>query len=188
MVTDATCFMQWIADQYGLRLSQTYKNKPSCFQGRGNRRDFNRTMCRTSFGTYCNFSAVENKTGQVWDKCQLYTPVEGLAYNVNQCIENTYNGTARYANCANNCIGVDPNAIIGAGVAAVTATALGSLGPVFGIGGIGAVGAAGGAILTGAGLMLAQSMCFAPFYCISLSGRCCLTVFSINGSVCPDTC
>ena len=81
VVTDATCYMQWIADQYGLRLSQEYKKKASCTHGRGNRRDFNQTMCKTSFGTYCNFSAVENRTGKVWEKCHLYTPVEGLAYN-----------------------------------------------------------------------------------------------------------
>jgi len=185
VVTDATCYMKWIADQYGLRLTQEYQKKQSCFQGRGNKMDFNQTLCRTSFGTYCNFSAVENKTGQVWDKCQLYTPVEGLAYNVNQCIENTHNGTARYSNCANNCIGVDPNAIIGAGVAAATATALGILGS----GGVGAaMSAAGGAILTGGGLMMAQGMCLPPFYCISSSRRCCSVVFSVNGLVCPDTC
>ena len=105
VVTDATCYMAWIAEQYGLRLTQEYSNKRSCSYGKGNMNDFNRTICKTSFGTYCNFSAVENKTGKVWDKCQLYTPVEGLAYNVNQCIENTHNGTARYSNCANNCIG-----------------------------------------------------------------------------------
>ena len=106
-----------------------WMNSKSCTHGRGNRGDFNQTMCRTSFGTYCNFSAVENRTGKVWAKCQLYTPVEGLAYNVNQCIENTRDGMARYSNCANNCIGVDPNAIIGAGVAAATATALVGLSP-----------------------------------------------------------
>ena len=126
--------------------------------------DFNQTSCKTSFWTYCNFSAVENKIWKVWDKCQLYTPVEGLAYNVNQCIENTHDGTARYSNCANNCIGVDPNAIIGAGVAAATATALGVLSPFLGFGGVGAIGAAGGAIMTGGGLMMAQSMCAGSFF------------------------
>ena len=126
--------------------------------------DFNQTSCKTSFWTYCNFSAVENKTGKVWDKCQLYTPVEGLAYNVNQCIENTHDGTARYSNCANNCIGVDPNAIIRANVEEATVTGLAGLGLFGGFGTLGLIGAAGGAIMTGGGLMIAQSMCAGSFF------------------------
>ena len=58
-------------------------------------------------------------------------------------------GTTQYgkiATCHNNCKGVDPSAIIGAGVAAVVATGvaaqavLPAIGGAVGLGGVGAVG------------------------------------------------
>ena len=155
VVTDATCFMDWIAEQYDATLPHEYTKKKSCFQGKGDRSDFNKTVCKTRFGTYCDFtfngSTPNEPEIQLWDSCRLLTPLgrEGLAYNINYCIER--DPRRRLANCANNCRGVDPNAIIGAGVAAVTATGLGAvglLGPALGIGGVGLVGAAGGAIAT----------------------------------------
>ena len=148
VVTDATCFMDWIADQYHLTLPKEYTKKASCTLGRGDRMDFNKPVCKTNLGTYCNFEFVDAE-GEAWDSCRLLTDEgrEGLAFNVNRCID----GNNDVANCANNCKGVDPNAIIGAGVAAVATTGLtlvGFLGPALGIGGIGAVGAAGGALMT----------------------------------------
>ena len=145
MATDATCLMAWVAEQYQLSLPQEYMRKASCSRGKGDRGDFNKTVCRTSFGTYCDFSYKDIK-GDLWDSCRLYG-VEGLAYNLNRCYDNRGN----LANCANNCKGVDPNAIIGGGVAAATAVVVGGvglLGPVLGIGGIGAAGVAGGALMT----------------------------------------
>ena len=155
--------MDWIAKQYGLQLPTEYEKKPSCFQGRGDRMDFNKTVCRTSFGTYCDFTEVEQITGKVFSQCRLYEQ-EGFAYNVNQCLTNI-GGIYYYANCANNCIGVDPNAIIGAGVAAVTASGILATELVVPIlGGMGALGVAGA---LGAGsMMTAQSMCAPPFYCM----------------------
>ena len=77
----------------------------------------------------------------VWDKCRVWSE-EGIAFNVHQCIDEK----GRTATCHNNCKGVDPSAIIGAGVAAVTLTALTgtsvlpAIGGAVGLGGVGAVG------------------------------------------------
>ena len=45
VVTDATCFMPWIAAQYGLSLPRDYKVKDSCTQSTGNRDDINKEDC-----------------------------------------------------------------------------------------------------------------------------------------------
>jgi len=187
VVTDVTCFMDWIADQYGLQLPQQYKRKDSCLNGKGDRKDFNKPVCRTSYGTYCNFSAEYRfPDGSVdkWDSCRLVT-LEGIAYNINTCIEGgqRFDGVQTFANCANNCRGVDPNAIIGAGVAAVTAGALGAVGllaPALGIGGIGMAGAAGGAIAT------RMATCQAP---LCRAGNQCCRLVAVRGRIqCPSRC
>ena len=77
----------------------------------------------------------------VWDKCRVWSE-EGIAFNVHQCIDEK----GRTAPCHNNCKGVDPSAIIGAGVAAVVATGIAAqavlpaIGGAVGLGGVGAVG------------------------------------------------
>ena len=153
VATDAICFLDWIANQYDLKLPQDCQKKASCHKSRGDRGDANKRVCRTNFGTYCDFSYVF-PDGQPFNTCRLYQPAEGIANNVNQCVDGVFNGIPRFANCANNCVGVDPNAIIGAGVAAFAATGLGAigiLGPMLGVGalGAGAVGVAvGGDMLT----------------------------------------
>ena len=45
VATDASCFMPWIASQYGLKLPRTYKMKPSCMQSSGDKTDLNKTVC-----------------------------------------------------------------------------------------------------------------------------------------------
>ena len=52
MVTDATCYMGWIAAQYGLELPDEYerklRRKPTCTMSSGNINDVNKagTECR----------------------------------------------------------------------------------------------------------------------------------------------
>ena len=56
------------------------------------------------------------------------------------------------ANCAANCAGVDPNSIIGGGVAAVALSGLAGqafLGPALGLGALGVAGAGGAAAAMG---------------------------------------
>ena len=73
---------------------------------------------------------------------------------------------ARYGNCANNCRGVDPNAIIGGGVAAAAATAVAGsalVSPALGVGGLGAAAAVGGAMT-----MMMMPPCQAPLCRVGL--------------------
>ena len=43
------------------------------------------SFARTNLGTKCDFGRTD-KNGVKWDACRLYT-TEGLAFNVNQCID-----------------------------------------------------------------------------------------------------
>ena len=45
VATDATCFMAWIAAQYGLKLPKHYKMKDRCFKGVGDKTDINKKSC-----------------------------------------------------------------------------------------------------------------------------------------------
>ena len=46
VVTDLTCYMDWIAEQYKLRLDYDYKRKSSCSVSVGDRMDINKDECR----------------------------------------------------------------------------------------------------------------------------------------------
>ena len=78
VVTDATCYMDWIAEQYQLRLENDYESKTSCSQSSGDKEDINQDVCRTAQGNTCNF------TYPGYESCRLYTE-EGIAKNVFQC-------------------------------------------------------------------------------------------------------
>ena len=109
VVTDATCYMGWIAEQYGLRLPRDYKVKPSCTQHTGDVNDVNKRLCRwdprpfkrdcicyqprTSRGTFCDFTAKYPDTpyeiaftGQTIDTCKL-VGATGVSLNVNFCVD-----------------------------------------------------------------------------------------------------
>ena len=95
---------------------------------------------------------MDPKTNEKWDKCRVWSQ-EGIAFNVHQCIDDS----GKIATCHNNCKGVDPSAIIGAGVAAVVATGVAAQAvlPVIGALGIGGLGAVGG----GAAMELMRQQC-----------------------------
>ena len=42
VATDATCYMDWIADQFNLKLEKEYERKTSCFTPSGDRKDIDR--------------------------------------------------------------------------------------------------------------------------------------------------
>ena len=56
VVTDATCYMDWIAEQYQLRLENTYESKESCSKSSGNKEDINKEVCWTSDRTRCDWA------------------------------------------------------------------------------------------------------------------------------------
>ena len=81
----------------------------------------------------------------------LISPTFRYAEPLNVCIDN-HN---ELAVCANNCLGVDPNAVVIAGTALTTASAFGFLGPIslqaLGVGLFGAFTLGGGAyVMSGA--------------------------------------
>ena len=45
VATDATCFMSWIAKEYGLKLPRDYAVKESCSRGTGDKTDINKDEC-----------------------------------------------------------------------------------------------------------------------------------------------
>ena len=55
VVTDATCYMEWIAEQYGMELEESYRQRlrdnpnPRCTQSTGDINDVNK-------GAGCRFS------------------------------------------------------------------------------------------------------------------------------------
>ena len=51
VATDAVCYMNWVAAQYGLELEQQYQTKDSCFASSGDKTDINKDVCwfRTNF-------------------------------------------------------------------------------------------------------------------------------------------
>ena len=65
------------------------------------------------------------------------------------------------ANCANNCLGVDPNAVVIGGSAVLAAAAFGGLGLLQSVVGLGAVGA------VGTGGLVAMGVCPPP-YCTTV--------------------
>ena len=125
VVTDATCYMDWIAEQYQLRLENTYESKESCSKSSGNKEDINKEVCWTSDRTRCDWTKVDSETETLYDSCRLYAE-EGIAKNVFQCIDDqvspvSYTAYAklilqnRFSVCPNNCRGVNPNSIVGGG-------------------------------------------------------------------------
>ena len=89
VVTDATCYMDWIAEQYELRLENGYESKASCSQSSGDKEDINQDVCRTAQGNTCNF------TYPGYESCRLYTE-EGIAKNVFQCVSNQVSAVQCY--------------------------------------------------------------------------------------------
>ena len=83
--------------------------------------------------------------------------------------------------CPNNCVGVDPSAIVAGGTALVAAATLTTLDilPVLGISGLALMG----------GSTLAMMMtCQGPFFCRVGDGCCLVLLDPVFGIVCPADC
>ena len=139
--TDGACYLPWIAEQYGLEVDPSLRpSGNACAPSSGDLLDVNQTRCITNRSTakklsYCAFSwnsVLELKVAKeknskriVLDKCKLFG-VEGYAESISVCRDNFGN----LASCPNNCIGMDPNAVIIGGTAIAAATALGGIGTI----------------------------------------------------------
>lgn len=203
--TDALCHLEWVAAQYHLTLPPTFHAPPSCGRSRGDKADVNKTNCLSrdydmkqnfnlSLGynvnafsnipERCKFSAENNK-------CQLYAYKPRLRPATNSNFFTCINVSNKKALCANNCPGVDPNAVVVGGLAATFSLAAGAT----------AVGASGSSLLgpaaLGAGSLLAM-MGLGNLYNMAacprgqcrarIARRCCDTVLINGRSVCPLLC
>jgi len=244
--TKLSCFLPWVAEQYGLEYKTSGHTDPACTQGQGEQVDTAEECTASEFVGYldgpfspCIFPYYVD--GTRYDKCGVFTksdsiyptflcPVfnstitidginsfpasavtEGLCpvpdtvgtvsdydyfYNddydyetVDPTIEDCPYREAVFWECNTNCEGVQGNGVVAAGAflsftATITALqTLQAIGPA--VVGVGALGAAG----IGGGAMVVQSVCPVPFFCRVISGKCCMVVISLFGSLlCPDTC
>ena len=130
--------------------------------------------------------------GKPWNKCRLVAE-EGFAYNVYHC-KDPYGNVVT---CANNCRGVDPNAIVIGGTALLAATATVPVAlqviTTLGLGGIGLGGAgtvANGLCPIGWCNVRSQFDMSKIVTCSSLQvrGRCCM-IQNVRGRLrCPSRC
>jgi hypothetical protein len=190
--TDARCYLDWIAAQYGLTLPASYSKPASCSLSAGDKLAANNTNClsrdievhtTSNVTTRCQF-----KPG-VSEKCKLfaYDPNAKPPYNSNFYYCNNTAGNA--AACANDCPGMDPNSVVVGGEAAVLSLAVATaaagpelLGPVLWTG----VSLAG---LGLGGYAMSRGRTCPPNQCrAQQSQRCCNLVVNRGQRLCPLTC
>jgi hypothetical protein len=187
--TDARCYLDWIASQYNLTLPSGFSAPTSCNQPSGSQTDVGNTKCisRTMFTVLnetlpCDFST---------SVCQLYAynPNVKPATNHNFFYCNNTNGNP--AICANNCPGVDPNAVVVGGTAlllaplavATAGAAPSLLGPALGAGSVLAALGLGAVNMNMRRNTCPPGQCRAP-----LTGGCCRLVQVRGQNTCPSFC
>jgi hypothetical protein len=191
--TDARCYLDWIAAQYGLSLPATYSKPASCYESTGNKFAVNNTNCLARPLNLAQF-AVPNLpekcqfTPGQFDRCKLYAfdRTAKPAFNLNFYYCQTAKGYD--AACANDCPGVDPNAVVVGGAAALFAIAAATsgtniVGPLLGAG----VGVAGLGV-GGMAMMRQRAACPAGQCRARAIGRCCPLVVINGRQVCPNFC
>jgi hypothetical protein len=189
--TDARCYLDWIAAQYNLSLPTGYSPPATCTKSSGSKSAGNNSNCLSrTFATYqgdieqilpCNFS-----TG---GRCRLYSynPDFRPATNTNFFYCNNTNNAR--AICANDCPGVDPNAVVIGGtptvfaVAAAVSFAPQLLPAVLGAGSLLSIYGLGSMAQTNSGAPCPPGQCRGR-----LVQRCCRLVNSEGRLVCPLMC
>jgi hypothetical protein len=193
--TDARCYMPWIAAQYGLGLPAGYTEPSACSEATGVKEAVNNTNCLSRAivldGTFnatgplrCNF-----KPG--FEKCQLFAYNEKAKPTYNLNFYYCMNVLDQPAICANDCPGVDPNAVVvGGEVAFLTLAAATSLaGPDLLAPALGAMVGVAGLGLGGMAMAGRRPGSCPPGQCLaSGSRRCCDTVIVNRRQVCPTFC
>ncbi len=192
--TDALCYMDWIAAQYNLRLPADFVIPQSCFQSSGSKNDVNKVRCLSrQLKLRYLFNATHQCNFTVQKQCKLYSQEPKLRPATNENFFTCKNVNNQTAICANNCPGVDPNAVVVGGEAALL-----SLAAVYSVAQVGpnlagpVLGA--GSILTMMGLgrvsmnMRSTAACPAG-QCRAAQDRKCCTLRTVRGQlVCPTSC
>jgi hypothetical protein len=190
--TDARCYLDWIAAQYGLSMPSGYIKPASCATASGNKAAVNNTNCLSRAILFNETSNnPENCDFSELSKCILYAYdfYAKPAYNLNFYF--CFDVQGRPAICANDCPGVDPNAVVVGGEAALFALAAATgaagpnlLGPLLGAGvGLTGLGLGGAAMMsrTGSGRCPAGQ-------CRTESRQCCPLVSVGGRRLCPLDC
>ena len=89
--TDAYCYLDWIAEQYGKSVQPSYTKPITCADSKGNITDIDKNRCKASrqignninLTTTCHFGQMD-EDGKPFDKCRLVSE-EGFSYNLYQC-------------------------------------------------------------------------------------------------------
>jgi hypothetical protein len=184
--------MSWIAAQYDLILAEGFTVPDSCYQSSGSKENKENRNCRSrkilselvveNYTSKCNFN--EDGAG-----CLLYglsTLKPGPSSNFFYC--NSTEGNV--AVCANDCPGVDPNAVVVGGtslllapLATATLVAPNLAGPALGAGSI--LAAMG---LAGVAMNERRTTC-PPGQCRALIAQRCCRLVPIRGQqLCPSFC
>ena len=192
--TDARCYLDWIAAQYSLSLPAGYQKPASCAIATGDRAAVNNTNCLSRAIRYNETSNTPQKCyfTSTFDRCYRYAYnfAAKPAYNLNFYFCGDVKGHA--AICANDCPGVDPNAVVIGGEAALFSLAVASsivpdlLGPALGAGvglaGLGLGGVSMTRTRSGSGPCPGGQ-------CRAQQSRQCCGILVMNGrQVCPLAC
>jgi len=189
--TDAGCYLEWIASQYNLTLSPDYSALQYCNPPYGSKEDMNKTKCmsrtldpRLNETLPCDFSKDLNG-------CNLYA-YANVEPSTNSNFFTCNNTNGSQAVCANNCLGVDPNAVVVGGilplfaplaVAAAAQLAPDLMGAALGAGSI--LGAMGLGMVS---MNMRQNACPAGQCRARFAQRCCRLVRVSGQQVCPSFC
>ncbi len=192
--TDALCYMDWIAAQYNLRLPPGYAAPQSCLQSSRSKQDVNKIDCLsynlmlqdlTGSPQPCDFSKLT--------QCKLEAFDERLKPAKSENFYICHTSSNKKAICANNCPGVDANAVVVGGEAALLSVAAAA--SVAGAGGPGliqpALGAGSILAMFGLGNMAMggnRAACPAGLCRTRLTGGCCPFTSVRGRNVCPSSC
>ena len=207
--SQGSCYLSWIAEQYGLKISEKYKDIVCQKEVNPDRKDKEEIDCLSQdirgtkdtggIGiTNCDFTinqtVLDDPTNFKGTFAQLASgqcslrALEGYVQMVNQCpirIDDTQAPLGYKVGvgiCANNCKGVKASSIVVGGSLVLAAAGLSSLQvlPIV-AGGIGVAGLGG--------LILTRGACLGPLFC-QRGSQCCRVVFGgLNrGNICPPRC
>ena len=190
--TDASCYMDWIASKFNLSMPADYSPPLSCSLARGSKEDVNNNYCLSRTMDIQLNETLKCEFSDSSQKCELYSFFRKLKPTVNSNFFTCSNINGNPAICANNCPGVDPNAVVVGGTAlvlaplavATLALAPDLIGPALGAGSIlAAVGLGRVTMNNRRGSSCPPGQCLAP-----LVQKCCALVVQGGRRNCPSFC
>ena len=113
--TDARCYLDWIAAQYGLALPAGSTKPATCDKSTGDKTAQNNTNCLSK-----NIYSVKP------EKCVFTSEFQKCSFNEYINSYSCLRKNNSIGNCANDCPGVDPNAVVVGGITALASLAAGA--------------------------------------------------------------